>query len=301
MEGIPEENFSEDEVRSFFDEFGNITEVSMRPYKRLAIVKYDDWNSANAAYKSPKVIFGNRFVKVYWFNDTESLPKPPSVIGANGTPTNGASTLTSERKAPEPEIDPEEFARKQEEAQKLYEEKTKKKHEMENARKELEQRQEDLLKNQAEEKRKLMERIAAKSAKSGAPPENGTPVPAATSQTEALKAQLAALEAEAQSLGIDPSANDEPSFGGYRGRGRGRGAFRARGAYTPRGTRGGYRGRGGAPFTGGGAYKLDNRPRKIALTGADFTNAEQDESLRQFLLVSPFLFTFFISKFVLLI
>ncbi|TVY42912.1 putative RNA-binding protein [Lachnellula occidentalis] len=294
VENIPEDKFSEDSVREFFSEFGNILEVSMRPYKRLAIIKYDDWNSANTAYKSPKVIFDNRFVKVYWFSDTDSLPKPPGVTGANGSPMNGAGPLSAapDRKASEPAIDMEEFARKQEEAQKVHEEKMKKKQEVENSRKELEKRQENLLKSQAEEKRKLMERIAAKSGKSGATPsdkESEAPSSAGgqtTSQTEALKAQLAALEAEAQSLGIDPSATEEPSFGGYRGRGRGRGASRARGTYAPRGFRGGFRGRGGAPFAGGGAYKLDNRPRKIAMTGADFTNAENDESLRQFLLVS---------------
>jgi RNA-binding protein 26 len=298
VENIPEEKFSEDSVREFFSEFGNIVEVLMRPYKRLAIVKYDDWNSANTAYKSPKVIFDNRFVKVYWFVDTDSLPKPPGVTGANGSPMNGAAPLTSapDRKQSEPEIDIEEFTRKQQEAQKVHEEKMKKKQEMENSRKELEKRQEDLLKSQAEEKRKLMERMAAKSVKSGTTPsdkENGTPAPAGgqtTSQTEALKAQLAALEAEAQSLGIDPSATEEPSFGGYRGRGRGRGASRAR----ARGFRGGFRGRGGAPFAGGGAYKLDNRPKKIALTGVDFTNAENDESLRQFLLVRTLYKTFYL-------
>ncbi|TVY15741.1 putative RNA-binding protein [Lachnellula arida] len=292
VENIPEDKFSEDSVREFFNEFGNIVEVSMRPYKRLAVIKYDDWNSANMAYKSPKVIFDNRFVKVYWFLDTESLPKPPGVAGANGSPMNGAGPLTAapDRKPSEPEIDMEEFTRKQEEAQKAHEEKMKKKQEMENSRKELEKRQENLLKSQAEEKRKLMERIAAKSVKSGATPsdkESETPSSAGgqtTSQTEVLKAQLAALEAEAQSLGIDPSASEEPSFGGYRGRGRGRGSFRARGSYTPRGFRGGFRGRGGAPFAAGGAYKIDNRPKKIALTGVDFTNAENDESLRQFLL-----------------
>ncbi|TVY82892.1 putative RNA-binding protein [Lachnellula suecica] len=289
VENIPEEKFSEDAVREFFNEFGNITEVSMRPYKRLAIVKYDDWNAANAAYKSPKVIFDNRFVKVYWFTNTESLPKPPGVTGANGAPINGAAAR--DKKPDEPEIDMEEFARKQQEVQKAREEKMKKIQDMENSRKELEKRQEDLLKNQAEEKRKLMERIAAKSAKSGTTPsgsQNGSPAPASGGQTEALKAQLAALEAEAQSLGIVPSVDtEEVSFGSYRGRGRGRGrgAFRARGAYAPRGFRGGFRGgRGGAPFAGGSAYSLDNRPKTIALTGVDFSNAEKDESLRQFLL-----------------
>ena len=64
VENIPEENFDEEQVREFFSQFGKILEISMQPYKHLAIVKYDKWGSANAAYQSPKVIFDNRFVKV---------------------------------------------------------------------------------------------------------------------------------------------------------------------------------------------------------------------------------------------
>lgn len=289
VENIPEEKFSEDEVRGFFSDFGEIVEVSMRPYKRLAIVKFSDWNAAKAAYSSPKVIFDNRFVKVYWYTDQESLPQPP----ATGTsrPSNGDANGAPipARATSEPQIDIEEFTRKQQEVQKAHEEKAKKKQEMEAARKELERRQEDLLRNQAEEKRKLMERIAAKTGQSATPPgSDGTTGPAeskSTAQTDALKAQLAALEAEAQSLGIDTSLTDD-SWGG-RGRGRGRGGYRGRGAFVPRGYRGGYRGRGGAPFVGGPSpYKLDNRPKTVGLTGVDFTSPEKDESLRQYLLVS---------------
>jgi RNA-binding protein 26 len=292
VEQIPEEKFSEDEVRGFFSEFGNIVEVSMRPYKRLAIVKYDNYESAKAAYNSPKVIFDNRFVKVYWYVDQDSLPQPPSIAGskhsnaANGGTQSAQTPMKSES---EPQIDIEEFTRKQQEVQKAHEEKMKKKQEMEVARKELEKRQEDLLKSQAEEKRKLMERIAAKSRKSNTPSagsDGGTPAPTekSTSQTEALKAQLAALEAEAKSLGIDPSLPDDSWSS--RGRGRGRGGYRGRGTFVPRGFRGGYRGRGGPPYArGGGAYNLDNRPKKVGLAGVDFTDPEKDESLRQYLLV----------------
>ncbi|KUJ10326.1 RNA-binding domain-containing protein [Mollisia scopiformis] len=296
VENIPEDKFSEDEVRKFFSEFGNIVEVTMRPYKRLAIVKYDDWNNAKNAYNSPKVIFDNRFVKVYWYVNQDSLPKPPAVTGANGEAKRERQGSESTAPTPkqEPEIDLEEFARKQAEAQKAHEDKMKKMAEMEAAKKDLEKRQEELLKSQAEEKRKLMEKIAAKSGKSASPavqPANGSPAPAeskttAQIQTEALKAQLAALEAEAKSLGIDPNVAEEPFYGGYRGRGRGRGVYRGRGTFQPRGFRGGYRGRGtGVPFSASGrVFNLDNRTKKVALTGADFTDAGKEESLREYLL-----------------
>jgi RNA-binding protein 26 len=129
VENIPEEQFSEEAVREFFSQFGNILEVSMRPYKRLSIVKYDSWDAAQAAYSSPKVIFDNRFVKVYWYTNLDALPQPPaSATGSNGTPAkreNGSQGPVPARDTDEPMIDPEEFARKQEEAQKAHEEKAK--------------------------------------------------------------------------------------------------------------------------------------------------------------------------------
>lgn len=302
VENIPEEKFSEEAVREFFSQFGNITEITLKQFKRLALVRYEDWEAANAAYSSPKVIFDNRFVKVYWYKYPDSLPHPPS----SKTPSNGKLNGVNEgsaRAASEPQIDIEEFTRKQQEAQKLHEEKMKKKQEMEEARKELEKRQEELLRNQAEEKRRLMERLAAKTGTAAEPaPGDKVVAPAGSPgksnpQTEALKAQLAALEAEAKSLGIDPAAAEEPSWSS-RGRGRGRGLYRGRGAFAPRGFRGGYRGRGGFVPAGGGAYRLDNRPKKVSVTGADFTNPDKDESLRQYLLVSPMLiYTLFFLAF----
>ncbi|KAH8804969.1 hypothetical protein F5884DRAFT_797965 [Xylogone sp. PMI_703] len=292
VENIPEEKFSEEAVREFFSQFGNIAEVTMKQYKRLALIKYDDWEAANSAYSSPKVIFDNRFVKVYWYKNPESLPQPPS----SKTPANGIANgghdgagNISGRATSEPQIDIEEFSRKQQEVQKAHEEKMRKKQEMETARKELEKRQEELLRNQAEEKRRLLERLAAKTGTSTS--SNTTQDGEATvatgektsAQTEALKAQLAALEAEAKSLGIDPSASEDASWSS-RGRGRGRGAIRGRGTYFPSRSRGGYRGRGGFAYGGAGAYKLDNRTKKVSVTGIDFTNPEKDESLRQYLL-----------------
>lgn len=279
VEQIPEEKFSEEAVKEFFSEFGNIIEVNMQPYKRLAVVKYDDWNAAQAAYKSPKVIFDNRFVKVYWFSDPSALPQPPAGQSQNGAEKQESGTPVPAREPEEP-LDLEEFRRKQEEAQRSHELKMKKKAETEAAQAELEKRREELLRNQEAEKKKLMEKLAARGEGHSVP--SAIEAPKSSSQTEALKAQLAALEAEAKSLGIDPSKDEyDPSF---RGRGRGRG-YRGRGAFVPRG-RGAYRGRGGAPFANAAAYNLDNRPKKIALTGADFTVPERDESLRQYLLVS---------------
>jgi hypothetical protein len=293
VEQIPEEKFDEKIVRDFFSEFGNIVEVTMKPYKHLALVKYDTWAAARRAWASPKVIFENRFVKVYWF-------KPGIKTETNGAHPASSNSPTDNRRDKKP-FDQEEFEKHQAEAQKSYEDKLKKRKETEEARLALEKQKEDLLKRQQEEKTKLLQRLGGKGGSSDESnslvqttnQENGkatSPVDDnASEQTKSLRAQLAALEAEAKSLGIDPSASEEPPFT-QRGRGRGWGGYRSgRGFYTPRGRghdpsiRGGYRGRGG-PRGRGGVLRLDNRPKRVAVSGVEF-NTARDEALRQFLVV----------------
>ncbi|KAF7545802.1 hypothetical protein G7046_g9473 [Stylonectria norvegica] len=106
--------------------------------------------------------------------------------------------------------------------------------------------------------------------------------------TDMLRAKLAALEQEAKILGLDPNADDAA----------GSSYSSQRGGYRVRGGGGGYRGRGNAPRARGGSsfrgrggmhaayaqYSIDNRPKKLAVTGVDFTAANKDEVLRHFLL-----------------
>lgn len=291
VESIPEKNFSEADVREFFSQFGNVVEVSMQPYKRLAIVRFDAWAAANAAYKSPKVIFDNRFVKVFWYKE-DGANLPPSAP-PNGA---GASDQAGSTSAGEGEIDAAEFAKKQEEAQKAYEEKTRKKEELERQKLELEKRQKELLAKQQEEKQRLYAKLTSGSSKTGGQgtvdantaegSEASKEAPKPTSQTEALRAQLAALEEEAKQLGLDPNAVDEPPPYWSRGRGRGRGRGGSYG-FSPRGSYPSYRGRGNSR-AGYAAYSLDNRPRRVAVSGVDFTVPEKDEVLRQYLFVRFF-------------
>ncbi|KAK0620332.1 hypothetical protein B0T14DRAFT_521124 [Immersiella caudata] len=277
VESIPEENFTEEQVRGFFSQFGNIVEVSMQPYKRLAIVKFDNWAAANAAYKSPKVIFENRFVKVFWLKDEESLLPP---VSANGQADSIAGSGDAETPA-----EMEEFLHKQEEAQKAHEEKMRKLQEVERQQQEIERRQQELLAKQRETKAALQAKLTKKTGGTHIG-EDGGIASKAVSQSEALRAKLAELEAEAKQLGLNPDETEEASAwdstGGF-GRGRGRGGYyRARG-YAPRGAfRGGFRGRGGQ-HAAYAAYSLDNRPKRVKVVGADFTVSDTDETLRQFL------------------
>ena len=286
VEQIPEENFSESSVRSFFSQFGTIESVDMQAYKRLALVKFSDYASANRAHQSPKVIFDNRFVKVFWYKP------PPASSDPNPSPTNGKTPPAPT--SAEPDFDKEKFARDAEAAQKKHEEKQALLKDAESKRQALEKQQEELARRQAEEKRKLQEKLAAKGQAS--PPSeqqtngttNGDKDENVSAQTKALRAQVAALEAEARSLGLDHALTEDPwSPQRGRGRGRGRGSYRGwegfagRGSYAPRG-RGSYRGRGGVSAAG---YNLDLRPKKVAVGGVEWTG-ERDEALRQYLLVS---------------
>lgn len=288
VENIPEENFTEDAVRNFFAEFGPVQEIDLRPaagtQKRIAVVKYDDWASANTAWKSPKVVFDNRFVKVYWYKDESQLvqDKRHTKNAKNGS-SNGDMAM------PEPDFDIEDFKRKQEEAQKIHLEKQQKREALERQRQELEEKQKELVARQQEAKRALQEKLTA----NGVRDESLSPIlNKATldgdqpSQAEALRAKLAALEEEANSLGLDPDANDD-SYPWSPYRGRGQRPYRARGGYQPRGQRGSYRGRGGGATQDVHAayaqYSLDNRPKIIALNGVDFTDPVKDEALKQYL------------------
>jgi RNA-binding protein 26 len=287
VENIPEEHFSEEQVRDYFSQFGTIVEVSMRPYKHLAILKYERWSEANAAYQSPKAIFDNRFVKVFWLKEGVDTTAP-SAAGSGQSYGNGHGGLSragSESKTQEPEVDLEEFRRKQDEAQRQYQEREAKRIAIEQQRLALEKKQQDLLAKHREESQRLQEKLAEK---------NSDEPTVASTGTDMLRAKLAALEQEAKILGIDPDAElDEggnaspysPGPGGFhRGGGRG-GAGGVRGRGRGWGGRGSFRGNGGR-HAAYAQFSIDNRPKRVAITGVDFTVPEKDESLRHFLLVS---------------
>ena len=287
VEQIPEEKFDEQSVRGFFSEFGNIEDVKMQPYKRLALVKYDDYMAAKKAYDSPKVIFDNRFVKVYWYKPG-GLPTPPTT----GKTSANSPTFPREEEHP---FDKEEFERNSTAAQKKLEEKKAYMKDMEAKRQALEKQKEELAQKQAEEKRKLLEKLNAKGITAGddtvmagaeANSSNAADDSNVSEHTRALRAKVAELEAEAKSLGLDAALTDYTPRG--RGRGRGRGSYRGWEGFAGRGS--GYdssrgRGRGSFGIRGGGKYNLDNRTKKVGVSGVEFT-PEKDEALRHHLLVS---------------
>ena len=199
----------------------------MQPYKRLALVKYEDYMAARRAYESPKVIFDNRFVKVYWYKPS-GMPTPPAT--AKGT-VNSPS-IPKEEEHP---FDREKFERDAVAAQKKLEEKKVQMKDVEAKRQALEKQKEELAQKQVEEKRKLLEKLAAK----GIAPNGDTLMSDVTNgtnradetkisaHTKALREKVAELEAEAKSLGLDSALSETPySHGRGRGRGRGRASYR---------------------------------------------------------------------------
>lgn len=274
VEQIPDDKFSEEAVREFFSQFGNIAEVTLQSYKKIALVKFESFAEAKQAWSSPKVIFDNRFVKVYWHK-----PK--------------RDERNDENRPEEPAFNQEEFEKQQQEAQKSHEERMKKRQEAEEAKQALERQRDELMKKQQEEKARLLQRLGVAPSNGTEGAEEGSSMQVedenVSDETKKLRAQLAALEAEAKTLGLDANADASFGRGGYRGRGgfRARGGYRGRGTYDPS-FRGGYRGRGGfAPRGRGGVLRLDNRPRRVAVSGVSL-HSEKDEALRQHLMVSHF-------------
>ncbi len=292
VEQIPEEKFDEQSVQDFFSEFGKIQNVTMQAYKRLALVQYDDYSAARRAYDSPKVIFDNRFVKVYWY-------KPDSAQSTPKTGTFPAISSTVIREEDQP-FNKDKFERNALAAQKRLEEKKALLKDAETKRQALEKQKEELARRQADENKKLLAKLAAKGKAGSMSPDalsdaanghkangaNGADDSNVSAQTKALRAQVAALEAEAKSLGLDTALSDNPYPPRGRGRGRGRGSYRGWEGFAGASSfRGSLRGRGTLRGRGGGVYKLDNRTKKVGVSGTESTG-EKDEGLRQYLLVS---------------
>ncbi|PWY98892.1 hypothetical protein BCV70DRAFT_192906 [Testicularia cyperi] len=66
IENVPVENLDLIKVNDYFKKFGTITNISIDKPGSKALVSYSQPSEAKAAHESPEVIFGNRFVKVYF-------------------------------------------------------------------------------------------------------------------------------------------------------------------------------------------------------------------------------------------
>lgn len=240
VDKIPEDRLNESDIRNYFGQFGTITELTVNPEHKSAILEFESHDQARAAWQSPQVIFDNRFVKVYWHKErrTDGTDSPYRRNGPHGP--HGQQN-------PEPPIDLEEFKKRQEEKQKEFEQKKA-------LREQHEAKMRELLETKAkilEQRRQKQEQLLQIAQSQG----NAADVEEKKASTEALQQQLDALRAEAASLGVDQSQYAPGS-----GAGSGAPALRGRDGFRGRG-RG--RGRGGNPAAAFGRATLDLRPRGV--------------------------------------
>ncbi|KAF1976674.1 hypothetical protein BU23DRAFT_551595 [Bimuria novae-zelandiae CBS 107.79] len=257
VEQIPEDHFTEQHVRDYFSQFGPIIDVQMHAYKRLAVVKFSDHPAAKRAYNSPKAIFDNRFVKVYWH-------KPENLPQANEA--NVISTLVV-AKADIPEtyneddemIDLEEVKKHQARLQKEFEEKRKMDEEA--------AARSRMLDAQARAKEEEMEKLRSKIIEI----ERAKGVAVINQKEQRASANdLAKLASEAAGLFVNAGSPTPPTAG--------------RGGFTNGrrpSLRGGFRGRGRGGHSG--VVRLDNRPRRLAVDGVE-SGSEKEKALKRYLL-----------------
>ncbi|KAJ8104307.1 hypothetical protein POJ06DRAFT_244190 [Lipomyces tetrasporus] len=268
VEKIPDENFSLDQVRSVFEAFGPVQDVSLDAEHHSAVVSFFTHDDAVKAWKSPAPVFQNRFVKVFWRRtDAEAA-----------TRTLGNHTISRKRSAsPEQKIDVAEITQRQAEKQREYEQRLAKKREHEERMAEIKRKSEELRKKQEQEREALLTKIRQKEeserasrALSVVSSESGMDVDSVSvpgsSTTEALKSKLEQLKAEAAKLGVSVPEPGSTGSGYYSPGDRGRGSFRSRGRGSYRGT---YspRGRGGLPVMNTARSNLDLRTKKVSVHG----------------------------------
>ncbi|KAG0212711.1 hypothetical protein BGX28_005744 [Mortierella sp. GBA30] len=170
VEHIPDEYNTIDKVNEFFKQFGSLTNIQVDQPAHKALIQYSTRDEASAAYNSPEVIFGNRFVKVYWQPDDLDAttfgrqPKPtgqvrpevPSAGGGSHRPlphahvaplTPATSVLMTPERAAELAAERAAQAAKMEENKKMMHE--------------IQQKKEELIKRQQEEQKKIMEKLFA--------------------------------------------------------------------------------------------------------------------------------------------
>ncbi|KAK9429013.1 hypothetical protein V1505DRAFT_348055 [Lipomyces doorenjongii] len=266
VEKIPEENFSLEQIRSVFEAFAPVQDVSLDVEHHSAVVSYFTHDDAVKAWKSPVPVFQNRFVKVFWKRtDAEAA-----------TRTQGNVHLLSKKRSASPanEIDVAEITQRQAERQREYEERMAKKREHEERMAEIKRQSEELRKKQEQERELLLAKIRQKEeserasrGQSIASSESGMEVDSVSvpnSITQALKSKLEQLKAEAAKLGVSVPEPESPASqyysprGGRSFRSRGRGSYR--GSYSPRG-------KGGLPVMNTARSNLDLRTKKVAVLG----------------------------------
>ncbi|KAL5372800.1 hypothetical protein DPSP01_013215 [Paraphaeosphaeria sporulosa] len=258
VEQIPEDRLTEQHVRDFFSQFGAIVDVQVRTKERAAIVKFSDHPAAQRAYDSPKAIFDNRFVKVFWYQ-----PGPSNGFHGVVGKTPRQEGIPAIYYEDEEMVDIEEFSKQQAHVQKEFEEKRRRSEEV-TARSNLISAQ---LKAKEEELTGLRSTLIEKARAKGLEA-------IVAKEKQALSEDLAKLAAEAAGLFATAGSTDTMTIS--------RGGFLNGRGFS---FRGGLRGRGSTRGGRGGVVRLDNRPRSLAIAGVK-AGSEKETVLKRHLLNS---------------
>ncbi|KAJ0412303.1 hypothetical protein ATCC90586_009493 [Pythium insidiosum] len=278
-----------------FSKFGNVVNVQMRPNHRCAYVQYATEEEAKKAFHSPIPVCNNRFIEVKWAKyDARDPHGAPSEKDENSSAAaaatastddateeagatteasaTSASAVSTEESAVEKEMTTEELrAAALEQGRKVLEEKR----ELLEKQRQLMKQKEELLKRQLAQQKELLERMSQNSASVSAADKREllNKITALSEELKALqparkdagdqqsklsglKAELSALEAQANGASF---SGGRGAFGGRGGRG-GRVSQWGPSAGAP--GRGFYgRGPGGRGRGGRGSFSntLDNR------------------------------------------
>ena len=273
IENIPSENLELVHVNDYFKRFGTITNIEVDKPNKKALVTYATPAEADQAHKSPDVIFGNRFVKVYFQRLERPPPSKPNYMNDKGSNVYLAPELRSATSATMTPAD--------EEKHRLLE---------------LRKKRQTLVHMQLAEQKALLQKLENKDLtpqgrksimtmleKLSAEIKGATEMlkkdiqssndMGSASTTEELQAKLAQLKAEAASLGLDTKGH--PTSMAYRG------AYRGRGSSSMPSFRG--RGRGSTMMMNR-SMTLDNRTTKVGISGlpAGYDASKLQEHVQQF-------------------
>ncbi|KAF2818463.1 hypothetical protein CC86DRAFT_364350 [Ophiobolus disseminans] len=271
VEQIPEAHFTEENVRGYFSQFGTIVDVEMYAHRRLATVKFEDHAAASQAYNSPKAVFENRFVKVYWMRLNTVLDGPKRSYG--DVEIADADDLSH---VAEPVLSREEIEKRQAEAQKAFEERNRKWAEAEAKSADIDRQLKEKDAEIQDIKRQLAE-LAGEEFDGKDEAEN---------KLASLQAEAAMLFGTDDYLATTGRGRGYPPRVAYRGRGHAN--FPPWGHRAPRGSS--YHGRESLhthfACIKSRVKRLDHRPRRIAVAGIE-KDTPKDETLRQWLATFP--------------
>lgn len=75
VEKLPDDKLNEEVIKSYFNQFGNLSKVRVDAAQHLAELEFESHDQAVAAHNSPAPIFDNRFIKVYWRRKDDQDPQ----------------------------------------------------------------------------------------------------------------------------------------------------------------------------------------------------------------------------------